>query len=150
VATPGTASFLHADATSVVFLQWPVNSSGYVNGTAKQDYVTGSAGNEVIRDSSGNFAGEINQSSGVSFDFFGRTVYGTESGDILSLNLPRQGGGLLATTFHVATPEDYNSALATLRNAVNQANQQAQQQQQAVEQTQAQSNAQQGPLRLGQ
>jgi hypothetical protein len=126
----------------VILLATAACSTIYVNGTAKQDYVTGSAGNEVIRDSSVNFAGEVNQSGGVSFDFFGTTVYGTESGDILSLNLPQQGGGLLAATFHVATPEDYNSALATLRNAVSQANQQAQQQQQAVERAQAQSDAQ--------
>lgn len=144
-SAPGTVGFLHTDSSLVAFLQWPIDSSGNVNGTAKEDYLTGNASNEVVRDSTGDFTGQINESGGVtlSFSWPWGTVYGAESGNTLTLNLPLQGGGLQATTFRSATPDDYNAALATLQNAASQANQEAQLQQQQASQAAAQSNAQQ-------
>ncbi|HEY3607555.1 MAG TPA: hypothetical protein VGL06_08650 [Pseudonocardiaceae bacterium] len=143
-AIPGTASFLHSDSSSVMFLQWPVDGSGFVSGTVKQDYVTGSAGSQTVRDDTGGFTGQINRDS-VTINFTGSwgAVYGTESASSLTLNVPQQGGGLQATLFQAATPNDYNAALAALQGTVSQSNQQAQQLQQEASQAQAQSNAQQ-------
>jgi hypothetical protein len=142
VAVPGTVAFLHTDASVVVFLQWPIDTSGFVSGTVKQDYLTGSAGNETVEDSTGTFAGQDNQ-GGITFTFTDSwgTVYGTESTNSVTLNIPQRGGGLQATTFQAATPDDYNSALAALQSSADQANQQAQQQAQQAAQAQAQSTA---------
>ena len=142
-AAPGTVGFLYTDSASVVFLQWPTDGSGHINGTVKEDDVSGNAGSRTIADHTGNFTGQVSQGSEISLAFSGSwgTVYGTDSGGSLSLNLPEQGGGLQPTIFHDATPVGYNSALAVLRNSVDQGNQQAEQQQQAAAQAQAQSTA---------
>jgi hypothetical protein len=145
VSVPGISGFLHVDSASVTFLQWPTDGTGFVSGTAKEDYVTGDSGRQMVDDSTGNFTGQVNRGGGVAFSFTGSwgAVYGTETGDTLTLNLPQHGGGLQATVFRSATPDDYNSALATLQSDTGQANQQAQQQQQQAQQVQAQLDAEQ-------
>jgi hypothetical protein len=144
-SVPGISGFLHADSASVVFLQWPVDGTGFVSGTAKEDYVTGDSGRQLVNDNTGNFTGQVNRGGGVAFSFAGSwgAVYGTETGDTLTLNLPQRGGGLQETVFRAATPDDYNSALAALQNSTGQSNQQAQQQQQQALQVQAQLDAEQ-------
>jgi hypothetical protein len=132
VTVPGGAGFLHTDPSQVIYLQWPVSQAEVTDGTVKDDFITGDAPNQTITDRTHNFTGQINSNGAVTFDFLGAwgTVYGVKSGDTLTLNLPQEGGGLIATEFRAAVPSDYNAAHASLGKTVDHANQQFQYQQQ--------------------
>ncbi|GAA5169329.1 hypothetical protein [Amycolatopsis dongchuanensis] len=139
-STPGVTGYLYSDSNVILFLQWPTAKTGAVQGTIKDDYVNGDAPNEKVEDRSEDFTGQVNQDGSATFNFPGwwGSVYGNQAGDTLNLNFPQQNGGFKATTFHRATPTDYNSALANFRQAVNQINQgviqqQAQHQKQATD-----------------
>jgi hypothetical protein len=130
-AVPGTLGFLYSDSSAVVFMQWPADGSGLVDGTIKVDQVESSLSGQTIHEDTRGFTGQVNGNGGVSFDFvavspWNSTVYGALSGPSLTLNLPQQDGELAATSFRAATADQYNSALDTLSADVGQTNTQTQ------------------------
>lgn len=130
VAAPGTIGFLYASSSTAIFLQWTSSGAGPVEGTIKVDTEAGTPAS-AVSDETNDFTGQVNPDGGVVLDLpVWRTVYGTESDSTLTLNLPQQGGGLQAVSFHSATPDDYNSAVASLRTSVDAMNQQGAQRQQ--------------------
>lgn len=151
--------YLHVDQTEVIYLQWPSDNyfGAIENATAKDDSAQGDPPDEKVSDQTNSIQGQINSNGGVALQFEGMagTVYGRKSGNTLTLNLPRSDGGFTTTLFHVASSVDYNGAVATLQNSVQQANQnyiqqQSQQRQQQQEQQQQEQQQRQDALRQAQ
>lgn len=131
-AMPGITGFLHTDSNTVIYLQWSSTSAEALTGTMKYDVVSGTPPQQTIKDESFEFAGQVHSGQGISLNFLTSwgTVYGTLSGNTLTLNIPPQGGGLTAIPFHTATPDDYNISITDLRNTIGVNNRNAQHQQQ--------------------
>jgi hypothetical protein len=122
----GPAAYLGSNATEVVFIQWQQSSSGQLQGTIFDDQASGTAPGKTIAATSSPFTGSVNGGS-VTLHFSGflgiqANVAGSLSGNTLTLQIPQSGGTIQQDTFTAASVSAFNTAVATLRNRIHNAN----------------------------
>jgi hypothetical protein len=120
-APPVGAGYLAITSSSVIFIQW--NQAGTTaTGVAQIANVQGHAPSETIAVKTATATGQL-IGSNASVNFEGVTeVFGTTSGGGFVLDFPQPDGSLAPVTFRRASAQDYNDALAALRDQVNRAN----------------------------
>ena len=116
--------YLHADADSVMFLQW-TEINGKLNGQMNVFYAKGGRGKST-ETSSHSFEG-ISDGKNISLNFTGsqwtdglggKTWTGTISGGELTLVIPVKSGTLAPVNFSAGTVEQYNQAVLGIRQNV--------------------------------
>ncbi len=123
---PGVVGYLNTEAQSVAYLTWQVDSSGSFSGTLDTAAVSRAAPNEtVVPDVNQSIFGQVSGST-ITLQVGGHTDTGTLTGGTLTLNAVQQDGTIVPVSFASAGPAQYNSALASLRSTVDDANEQAQ------------------------
>ena len=139
--------FIHADAEGVLFLQW-TKVDNKLNGQMSAFFVKG-AREKTAGNSSHAFEG-VSDGKNISINFTGsqwtdalggRTWTGTISGSDLTLVIPSNNGTLLPVEFTSGSVEQYNQAVAEIRNGVQQENKRTQQEKSEAAKIQAEKNA---------
>ena len=115
-ATVGSG-YLAAGQDQVVFIEWNDAGDGRYTGTELNDELTGSPPNETVSANTESVS-ITHTGSQLSLDYGSEQVLGTYSGQSLVVNYPQQDGSLASVTFHKASTQDYNDALAVLRSTV--------------------------------
>jgi len=139
--------YLHADADSVLFLQW-TEINGKLNGQMNVFFAKGSRGKSTGT-SSHSFEG-VSDGKNISLNFTGsqwtdglggRTWTGTISGDELTLVVPANNGTLSPVKFSVGTVAQYNQAVNGITQNVQDTNSKIQQQNAEAARIQTEKNA---------
>jgi hypothetical protein len=124
--------YLHADADSVLFLHW-TEINAKLNGQMNIFYAKGARGKSTDT-SSHSFEG-VSDGKNISLNFTGsqwtdglggKTWTGTISGKDLTLVIPANNGTLQPVKFSVGTVEQYNQAVLSIRQGVQDQNRKVQ------------------------
>lgn len=115
---PGPQGYLWTSSTEVDFIQWTEDSGHHLSGTLQS--VTATSDN-TVKSTTAAFTG-IHDGSNISITFstlgFSSTLTGTLNGDTLTLTVPDQNGLLATDAFHLASVQEYNSAVSALRQHI--------------------------------
>jgi hypothetical protein len=112
------------DLPAVAYIQWSI-SNGTISGSVQEAIATGTPPNETVAGQTDSVTGAVHGSS-VMVQFDNRPpIFGTLSGDTLTLNGPLPDGTIEASAWHKATTAEYDQAVAQLHATVDSANQAA-------------------------
>lgn len=128
--SPVGTGYLAAGTSFVDFIQWN-DSNGTLSGSAQIITTKGQSPNVVTASNTLPIAGTIHGST-ISLSFGniwtgslagGAAIFGTFTGNSLTLNFPQSDGNLAPITFQRATAVVFNDAVAQLQNTLNSENQ---------------------------
>jgi hypothetical protein len=112
-ADSGEGAYLAVDVDSVAFFRWTADDSGSLSGI--YDYATANP-TEAAGSTSREFTVTgTRHGSSVLLTVGSNTLTGTISDNTLTVNVPQDGGQLVAQQFHRASIDEYNRAVAGLQ-----------------------------------